>query len=65
MRKAKGDQPVHAIPKGVYEGGSINQKHKNTPEEVLKEIATDMQGNGYPDLTNIPDHENPISPDYK
>lgn len=53
MKRADYDKAIPTIPKGVYECGLINQPEKNRKTEHLKEISTDVQGNGYPaDKTN-------------
>ncbi len=48
MKKAKGDNPINTIPKGVYEGGVINKEIRKNKNNELNDISTDTQGNGYP-----------------
>ena len=48
MKKAKDDNPINTIPKGVYEGGAINKELRKNKNNQLNDITTDVQGNGYP-----------------
>ena len=36
------------MPKGVWEGGIVNERKKPSKEQQLDSITTDLQGNGYP-----------------
>lgn len=48
MKKARGDNPINTIPKGVYESGIINKEIRENKNNHLNDISTDAQGNGYP-----------------
>ena len=48
MKKAKDDNPINTIPKGVYESGIINKELRKNKNNRINDIATDTQGNGYP-----------------
>ncbi len=43
--KSKG---IRTIPKGAWESGAYNEKKKHSKKQHLNDIATDIQGNGYP-----------------
>lgn len=48
MKKAKDDNPINTIPKGVYEGGIVNKELRKNKNNHLNDMTTDTQGNGYP-----------------
>lgn len=48
MKKAKDDNPINTIPKGVYESGIINKELRKNKNNHKNDISTDAQGNGYP-----------------
>ena len=48
MKVTDKDKPIRTIPKGVWEGGVINEKENRSPKQHLNDITTDIQGNGYP-----------------
>ncbi|MBD5521326.1 MAG: hypothetical protein HDR03_08930 [Lachnospiraceae bacterium] len=48
MKAADKDKRIRTIPKGVWEGGIINEKEKRSKKQRLNDITTDIQGNGYP-----------------
>lgn len=44
MKQADKDEPIHTIPKGVWEAS-----HEEIAKEPKDSVSTDMQGNGYPE----------------
>lgn len=46
MKAAEKDKPIHTIPKGVWEGGIVNERKEN--HKNPNDLTTDSQGNGYP-----------------
>lgn len=48
MKAADKDKRIHTIPKGAWESGVINEKKNRSEKQHLNDIATDIQGNGYP-----------------
>lgn len=48
MKKAKDDNPINTIPKGVWESGIINKELRKNKNNHINDITTDAQGNGYP-----------------
>lgn len=48
MKKAKGEEKIKTIPKGVYEAGMTSYEIHHDEPEHLNHIRTDIQGNGYP-----------------
>lgn len=48
MKVVQKDKPIDTVPKGVYEGGIINQTMQDKKSQHLNDISTDSQGNGYP-----------------
>lgn len=39
---------IRTAPKGAWESGIINEKKTPSKKQHFNEIATDLQGNGYP-----------------
>lgn len=48
MKATDKDKTIHTMPKGVWEGGIVNERKKPSKEQQLDSITTDLQGNGYP-----------------
>ena len=47
MKQPFRDKKIETIPKGVYEGGIINEKVHQTKTSSENECAKDFQNNGY------------------
>lgn len=46
MKKTEKKKPVSTIPEGVWESSRPNEQEQR--QNAYKNVATDLQGNGYP-----------------
>ncbi len=57
MKKPFKDRKIETIPKGVYEGGLINNQLHEMKTSTEQECSKDLQNNGYPSEDRNKDKE--------
>ncbi len=48
MKVTDKGKSIRTIPKGAWDSGTINEKRNRSKKQLLNDITTDIQGNGYP-----------------